>query len=59
MAGVASATSSSEFLPTTRNSGPACITYVTPSSLKQKIFPLYAQGEAVKAPATGSMRCLS
>ena len=37
-AGVDSTTSSREFWPTTSKSLPARITYVTPSSLRQKIF---------------------
>ena len=38
------------------NSLPVSMTKVTPSSLRQKILPPYAQGEAVKALPSG-MRC--
>ena len=40
IAGVANDISFSEFLPSTLNSGPACTTKVSPSSLNRKIFPL-------------------
>ena len=40
IAGVASAMSSSVFLPSSLNDGPACSTNVSPSSLSAKIFPL-------------------
>src|SRR6185503_9282670 len=56
IAGVASVISSSEFLPSSRYSGPAWITKVTPSSLSAKIRPLYAHGDEVNAPEAGSIR---
>lgn len=56
-AGVANAISSSELRPTTSNTGPARMTYVSPSSLIAKILPLYAQGEAVKPLASRATRC--
>ena len=56
IAGVARVISSSEFRPSTSNSGPALMTNVSPSSLSAKILPLYAQGDAVNSvPAV--MRC--
>src|SRR4029453_7013139 len=39
-AGVASAISFSEFLPSTLNSGPDWMTYVSPSSLRANTLPL-------------------
>ena len=47
MAGVAMHISSRLFLPSNSNFGPALMTNVSPSSLKQKILPSYAHGEAV------------
>src|SRR5262249_45259431 len=54
-AGVAMHSSSSEFLPSTRNSGPASTTNVSPSSLRQKILPLYAHGDEVNSVALPSL----
>src|SRR6187455_397704 len=56
-AGVASDISPSEFLPRSLNSGPACTTNVSPSSLNRKIFPLYAQGDAVNPLDSADTRC--
>src|SRR5579871_1783526 len=57
-AGVAMHISSRLFLPSNSYFGPALITKVSPSSLKQKILPSHAQGEAVKAFSLGSIRSL-
>lgn len=56
MAGVAMHISPRGFLPITLSSGPAWITKVSPSSLRQKIFPSEAQGDAVKPLVSLSMR---
>ena len=55
-AGVANDISSSEFFPSSLNSGPACTTNVSPSSLRRKIFPFYAHGDAVNPPASREIR---
>ena len=44
MAGVAMHISSSEFLPSSLNSGPACITNVSPSSLKREDLAVVRPG---------------
>jgi hypothetical protein len=44
------------FLPSSLNSAPACTTNVSPSSLKRKILPLYAHGDAVNPLASGEIR---
>jgi hypothetical protein len=56
IAGVASVISFSGLRPRSLNSGPVCITNVSPSSLMAKIFPLYDHGDAEKVPVSGAMR---
>ena len=61
IAGLDIATSGSELVATTLKSLAVSITYVSPSSLRTKIFPLYAHGNAVKPPyprATRWRTCL-
>ena len=53
---IAMSSSAKVLVPRTSNSFPALRTWVCPSSLRQKIFPLYAQGEDVKAEAPRSRR---
>jgi len=57
-AGVAMHISSSLFLASTLNSGPAWMTKVSPSSLRQNILPLLASGEEVNALASEAILCL-
>ena len=49
-AGQAMVSSFKRFVPSNLYFGPALTTYVKPSSLRQKIIPLYAHGEAVNEP---------
>src|SRR5262245_44504573 len=54
MAGVACAISSNGLTCSNSNFWPAAITNVLPSSLRQKILPLYAHGDDVNAPPFSS-----